>query len=131
MRLSDPKVRAMRQLYARGETLKDLAFRYGVTKDKARLIICGQERQEAGGPVSATIRHAGYLNRKIPDEDVRAIREAYAAGEPLSTLSRRYGIGPPMVSLIVRGKRRLEAGGPISPPKGYLWEFKTERNDQC
>lgn len=63
--------------------------------------------------------------RKLTDEDVVRIREARAAGERGISIANRYGISESTVSLLVRGKRRLEAGGPIASE--YRKRSKTRR----
>lgn len=51
----------------------------------------------------------------IPDEVVVGIREAYAAGEPVTEIAATFGVCSGYVSDVGTGKTRARAGGPISP----------------
>ena len=53
---------------------------------------------------------------RLSDEQVRRMREAFAAGARQTDLAAEYGVGQNTVSSIVRGKTRADAGGPISAP---------------
>ena len=51
----------------------------------------------------------------LTDDQVRALRESYAAREAdMPTLAARYGVPVQRVSKIVRGLARKGAGGPVS-----------------
>jgi len=51
-------------------------------------------------------RHRYVTHCKLSDDDVHQIRIQAAAGITQKALAERYGVSGPMVSLIVRGKRR-------------------------
>lgn len=56
-----------------------------------------------------------HHNAKLTDAQVVEARIAYADGETnIAALGRRYNVSAVLVSLIVRGKMRRTAGGPIS-----------------
>jgi hypothetical protein len=56
----------------------------------------------------------GLLIRKVSDAEVRAIRERAATGEVYAPIAADFGISQTHVSVLARGKHRLDAGGPIS-----------------
>jgi hypothetical protein len=64
---------------------------------------------------------AGSLNPRgrLTAEDVRTMREAYAAGTGPTELSRRYGVRPAYVAEVLKGRRWQTAGGPIAPTRGH------------
>jgi hypothetical protein len=57
---------------------------------------------------------------RLSDEEVRSLREQRAAGEPLLALAAQYGLAVSAVSMIVRGLRWPEAGGPIQTERKYV-----------
>ena len=51
---------------------------------------------------------------RLTDDEVVQIRKAYAKGDAdQKGLAEKYGVPPQRISRIVRGKTRLNAGGPI------------------
>lgn len=57
----------------------------------------------------------GKTVRKLCDQDVRTIRELLAVGNYTQTeVAKRFDVSIAWVSLLVRGKYRRDAGGPIS-----------------
>lgn len=56
---------------------------------------------------------------KLTAEDVRLMRERRAAGARQRDLARDFGITDGQVSMIVRGIRWAEAGGPIETRRQY------------
>ena len=58
--------------------------------------------------------------RKVTDEDVVLIRERRAAGARQSDLAEQFGITDGAVSMIVRGLRWPDAGGPIERERRYV-----------
>ncbi len=68
--------------------------------------------------VEDSMRAGTAGNPKLTVEDVVVIRERLAAGAPLITLARRYGVGPSSISQIGSGKRWRHAPGPLTtrPP---------------
>jgi hypothetical protein len=73
-------------------------------------------RHRGGG----SLRGEDARGAKLTDQSVREIRELYAAGDGMKGLGVRlaalFGVSPALISYIVRGKTRVEAGGPISRP---------------
>lgn len=63
------------------------------------------------------------MGHRLADADVRALRQEYHAADPpvqMRDIARRWGVSPQLVSLLVRGKARVEAGGPIGKrPRRY------------
>jgi hypothetical protein len=53
---------------------------------------------------------------KLTDDQVREIRARYRRGRG-SAIARAYGVSPSAVALIVTGKMRRSAGGPIIAPR--------------
>lgn len=55
-----------------------------------------------------------YRAGLLSDEEVRAMREAYATGEVTqSALAEKYGMSNGGINTILHGRSRLAAGGPI------------------
>jgi len=74
-----------------------------------------RKRRGSGGSV------AGEENprARLTDDEVREIRRRYRRG--LGTrLAKRYGVHPSTVTLIVTGKIRVTAGGPVVPVRARL-----------
>jgi DNA-directed RNA polymerase subunit RPC12/RpoP len=65
----------------------------------------------------------GIVNRLqrqvLSDDQVREIRERYAAGASAKKLSSEFGYGPKYIYAIVSGERRQEAGGLITRRRGH------------
>lgn len=55
--------------------------------------------------------------RHLTDVEVRDMRYFRKAGFTQKALVRRFGVSQGAVSMIVRGQRRIEAGGPIETTK--------------
>jgi hypothetical protein len=64
-------------------------------------------------------RNRARKARKLADEDVALIRERRAAGARQSDLAEQFGISDGAVSMIVRGLRWPNAGGPIERERRY------------
>lgn len=58
--------------------------------------------------------------RKLSDNDVRVIRERAEAGASGKTLAATYGVSQGLITEIIRGNRRLGAGGPIRTTHGNI-----------
>lgn len=58
-------------------------------------------------------RGRGNPRRKLSDEDIRLIRERRALGARQKDLADQFGVTDGVISMIVRGLRRAEVGGPI------------------
>lgn len=57
----------------------------------------------------------GLLTRKVSDEDVRNIRYRASNNEYYWSIAQDYSVTQSYISDLARGKRRIEAGGPITP----------------
>jgi len=101
---------------AKGTSDEVLAAQYGVSERAVRDCRLGLRYKKAGGPITKrTVRG----KKQLTDEEIRDLREE-ANGMPYKKLAEKYGISMSYVSLLVCGKRREEAGGPISGPRYYL-----------
>lgn len=58
-----------------------------------------------------------YPPRKLSADDVRTIRDRAALGARQKDLAAQYGVVPATVSMVVRGLRWPDAGGPITNRK--------------
>jgi hypothetical protein len=109
-RITDAQVRELRERAATGEAYAALAAAYGIKPEYAGMLANGYARPGAGGPAT---RRVGGGPPKFSDATIREIRERVAAGEPQKNVAQRFGMGSGFVSLVVTGKRRAAAGGPI------------------
>lgn len=110
-KLTDEDVAYIREAVRTGErgTARRLAQRFGVSEALVSMIVHGKERTKNHRSKSILMHPALSRNRnyKVSDENVEAIRSAYAAGGVTqSELARAYGISQTAVSLFVRGARR-------------------------
>ncbi|WP_295121875.1 hypothetical protein [uncultured Leifsonia sp.] len=106
--LSDAQVRELREKYASGARQVQLAEEYGVRQNTVSSLVTGRSRLEAGGPILPG------KSRKVTSEEVVAIREAVAAGNPRSEVAALYGISHQMVSNIASGRAFADVGGPLT-----------------
>jgi hypothetical protein len=106
--LTDAQVRELREKYAAGARQVQLAAEYGIRQNTVSSLVTGRSRQEAGGPIMPG------KARKVTSEEVVAIREAVAAGEPRAEVASRYGISHQMVSNIAAGRAFSDVGGPLT-----------------
>jgi excisionase family DNA binding protein len=109
-KLTTAGVVEMRQRRAAGESPETLAGEYGISVDYLLQVCKGRYWQHVGGPLT----DPPPPTTKLGDEQVREIREAFAHGDrSQAELAEAYGVSRSLVSLLVRGKRRQGAGGPI------------------
>ena len=100
---------------AKGISDEVLATQHGVSKRTIRDCRLGLRYKKADGPITKrTVRGV-----QLPDEKIRAMREE-ANGIPYKKLAEKYIVSVSYVSLIICGKRREDAGGPISGPR-HKW----------
>jgi hypothetical protein len=76
-------------------------------------------------------RHGAQHRRKLSDADVRTLRERAAAGEAFGSIASSFGIHPNTVSTLATGKKRVEAGGPLTrrAPSGTIDMMSVLRAD--
>jgi len=101
-RLTQDEVDEMRSLYATGKhSITQLALRYDTPKANANLIVHWRSWRTADSPPPE------FPGReKLTEDDVRAIRSAYASGGILQReLAERYGVTPSLISGVVNRKR--------------------------
>jgi hypothetical protein len=71
------------------------------------------------GRSGAGTEYVAAHQRKFTDAQIREMRDLGAAGVEGDAIAERFGVRRKYVSEILSGRRRMEAGGPISPlPKG-------------
>jgi excisionase family DNA binding protein len=108
-KLAAADVLAIRQRRAAGESPQALAGEYGVGVCYLVQVCRGRHWKHVGGPLTDSPPTV-----KLSDEQVRDIRKAFAHGDMSQVgLAEAYGVSRSLVSLLVRGKRRRDAGGPI------------------
>lgn len=71
----------------------------------------GSPNEEAAAVVLAVLDT--MRQRRLTDAEVVRLREKRAAGVAQTDLGREFGISQSHVSLLVTGRKRPEAGGPI------------------
>lgn len=119
--LTESQVIAIREAYLNGAVKqKTLAAMLGVTRAAISSAIKGKNWRRLGTPETEKLRIAYRRGRasgeshpasKLSDEEVRAIRRAYAAGGMTQKeLARAYGIKQPQVSAIILERSRATAG---------------------
>lgn len=128
-KLSPAKVRQMLSDYNRNTTLTyaDLATGYklprSVVEEAFRSLehwLTVEEITEIGWPkraVRGARRGEHHPSANLNDKQIRGLREKRAHNPAYWTLNRlatEYGVCESMVSRVVRGKSRLDAGGPIT-----------------
>ncbi len=129
---SRERLKGIVRMRAHGSTLQEIGDAYGLTRErirqllrceagaeanKARLSLLAQRKQER----LAARRRARDARRSLTPDQVREMREAYAAGEMTQCqLAEKYGVVQNHVSNIVRGRDQrggsyyLDAGGPLT-----------------
>lgn len=86
---------------------------------------CNPRHLLADGPLTLVAARRGVLpplkrgerhpQAKLPDKEIRRIRERYAAGEASQVeLAGEYGARQEWIGQVVRGEVRVSAGGPIT-----------------
>ncbi len=117
-RLTPQDVEQIREDYtARRYTQAQLAEEYDVSVSLISRICSGALWPDAPGPVRPAGQSVGRPRRLTPDE-VRQIREAYAAGKgSYRALAEKYGVSPSTVQAVVAGRRFTADPGPITQPR--------------
>jgi DNA-binding MarR family transcriptional regulator len=113
--LSDTQAREVRALSTAGFSQTALAERFSIGQSQISRIIRGEVyRNPECFPAEDEIQSALTLSKpsypkrqkKLSDDEMRAIRTKYASGEAnQADLAREYGVSQPYVSGIVRGKK--------------------------
>jgi uncharacterized protein (DUF433 family) len=104
--LTRRRVRQIRHKANRGATMATLADEYGMSKSHVRAICRGYCHKNAGGPL--------IPGRRLSPEQVIEIRTRRAGGETLLSIANDYGYTESAISLICRGKRFENVGGPLT-----------------
>ena len=105
-------VREMRHAFAAGAKVDALARALDVSIDRVQDALTGRTFAQAGGPLA---EDNGRLRRSgVCDETVRSIRNFdWRRLGSLKDNATAHGVTEGYCSLLVRGLRRVEAGGPI------------------
>ncbi len=103
--LTVEQVRQIRQDRSNGIILRKLAEKYGISLAQAGFAVRGTTYNFIGDSVEI---------RQVNNKRARSIREEYAKGHTTyDKLAKKYSLDKSAISLIVNGKRGIEAGGPI------------------
>jgi len=102
---------------AKGTSDEVLATQYGVSERTVRDCRLGLRYKKAGGSIT---KRTTTGKKQLTDEEIRAMREE-ANGVPYKKLAEKYSVSVSYVSLIICGKRREVAGGPISKTRYRPW----------
>lgn len=105
----DDEVVQMRRLHSEGVSQTEIARRFGTSQQRVSLIVRGSSHAAHGGPIAE--RH----RRRLGDDEVRSIREAYAAGASLADLAERHDATAALLRLVVTGRTYADRPGPIAP----------------
>jgi hypothetical protein len=106
MELTVKKIITIRERFAAGAPIPELANEYGVEFPELRRILSGHLYREIPGPV--------LPKRDVMERVVRSIRESYANdGISQKRLSVDYGVHPSYIGRIVRGDMYPELPGPV------------------
>jgi hypothetical protein len=82
------------------------------------IVTYGENASHAHRTGLKTQRAERNPNGRLTDADVVSIRERRATGESLNSIARSFGIAFQTVSAIAKGKKRPDAGGPITRADG-------------
>ena len=118
-KLTSRQVHAILRLIQKGARQHWIAGRYGVKIDAINRLANGHTYQN----VTQGHLQRGYRRNvaKLSDEQVTAIRKAYATGTmSQSTLAKQYHVIQQTIQLIVSGKRWTHLPGPILQ-RGRRW----------
>ncbi len=105
----DDEVMQMRRLHSEGVSQTEIARRFGTSQQRVSLIVRGSSHAAHGGPIAEPHR------RRLGDDEVRSIREAYAAGARLADLAEHYDVAAALLRLVVTGRTYADRPGPIAP----------------
>lgn len=115
-KLTADAARRMREERAQ-HSLRELAARYGVSKETVRQIMRGTYWADAGGPSYAPRSIPAARPQKLTVDRVVELRTAYAAGDvTVRALARRYNLTPRSTWQTLTGQTWPDAGGPIHVP---------------
>jgi transcriptional regulator with XRE-family HTH domain len=94
-----------------GQTIAQIAERLGLPKGTVSPVFCGLSFASRlgvdGNPTLAELRACRSVGKhvKITDDDIIEIRALLAQGYTGKSIAARYGVSPPTISNILRGKR--------------------------
>jgi hypothetical protein len=105
-KLTPAQVLEVRRRRADGEDPRSIAAAFGISPTTLNKICRSDSWRYVDGPTCTP-------KERLSDDDVRAIRVAFAAGTPRSDIMAQWNVSESHLSLLLRGKRRRKAGGPI------------------
>lgn len=113
LNLSNSQVIKMRKRCAQGESISAIARSVDINYSRVHDICQGRTYRIIGGPFTTSGRGG-----RLTINDVIAMRTERANNDvTLKNLGKKYGISESFVSLICRGKRYQNDGGPITAGK--------------
>ena len=104
---TESQVLEIRQRRNTGETNVSIAKNYDLCIGTIQDINSGKTHKHIGGPLTS-----GY-HYKLSNVQIKEMRLLKQKGLSHSELANEFGVDQSFVSLVVRGLRRLAAGGPI------------------
>jgi hypothetical protein len=119
-RLTDDRVVWMRQHARAGTSLAELAQRLGVSAHTVWLAVHGRTWAHVNVRAAPIVERGGVPRgecsplARLTAAEVVAMRERAAAGATLAMLAAAHGVSLSAVSLIIRGQRWTQVGGPIT-----------------
>ena len=117
--LKDGEAYLVRILAAQQVSDQQLSLIFQKTESVIRACRLGHSYQKVGGPITVRRRGRNAKGKRPPtDEEIQQIRiMAHGGVKPLYSIAKRYNVSLSYVSMIIRGHRRRDAGGPISDPR--------------
>lgn len=111
-RFTDAQAERLRNLYAAGAyTISEIAEQHGVAYEVVYGMLKGETYASAGGRIHEPEPRDDWWS----DEKIREVREAFARDpRPIRRLVEEFGGSESHTRLVVLGKVRREAGGPIA-----------------
>lgn len=111
-KMTDAQVAEIRAARAAGVMGITLAKQYGISKAQVSRIGLGRnwerepdadphKRKAVPPPMGSRLRGERHPKTKLTEDDVRAIRQARAAGAGSTELAKRYNVSQPTISSIV------------------------------
>ena len=105
-KLKESDVVEMRGLAAAGASFEELSKKYDVDRSVVSCTCRGLYWQHVGGPVSeARVPNGAKIRTaKLTEDDVREIRQRFAAGEKVAVLARDFGIAWSTADCVIKRK---------------------------
>jgi hypothetical protein len=131
--LDASQVLSMRELRARGSSVKELSKQFGKAEATVCAAVSGVTYPEAGGPITPkkSKRVSGRRSdRKLTDQQVVFMRRMRAEEKTsLRILAGMYSMSVNAVSDICAGRCYADVGGPLTRPREVYAERTNYRDD--